>query len=80
VSKGEAELGMYLVSEVQSVKGIAVAGLLPPGLQSFVVYGTAVPAYNGAPEPAVAFVKLVSQPGKGDLWKAAGFELIGAGN
>ncbi len=65
---------------IRAPRAARTSGLLPPGLQSFVVYGTAVPAYNGAPEPAVAFVKLVSQPGKGDLWKAAGFELIGAGN
>jgi molybdate transport system substrate-binding protein len=80
VAKGEAEVGMYLVSEVKSVKGITVVGLLPSILQSFVVYGTAVPAYNGTPEPAIAFVKFVSEPGKRDLWKAAGFELMSTGN
>ena len=85
VANGEAEVGMYLLSGVQSVdgiavKGITVVGLLPSALQSFVVYGTAVPAYNDRPEPAVAFVKFVSEQDKGTLWKAAGFELIGTHN
>jgi molybdate transport system substrate-binding protein len=80
VAKGEADVGMYLLSEVQSAKAITVVGPLPPALQSFVVYGSAIPAYNGMPEPAVAFVKFVSAPGKKTFWKAAGFELMGAGN
>jgi len=75
VANGEAEVGMYLLSEVQSARGVSVAGLLPPDLQSWVVYGTAVPAYNPRPEPAVALVKFISQPGKADVWTAAGFEL-----
>jgi molybdate transport system substrate-binding protein len=78
VARGEVEVGMYLLSELQSVKGIVVVGPLPSDLQSFVVYGTAVPAYNDRPEPAVAFVKFISEPRQGDVWKAAGFELIGA--
>jgi len=85
VANGAAEVGMYLTSGVQSVdgiaaKGIAVVGLLPSALQSFVVYGAAVPAYNGAPDPAVAFVKFLSEPNKATLWKAAGFELMGTRN
>jgi molybdate transport system substrate-binding protein len=77
VAKGEADFGLYLVSEVQKAKGIRLAGLLPSPLQSFVVYGTAVPEYNAAPEAAVAFVKFISDPSRGKRWRAAGFELVG---
>jgi molybdate transport system substrate-binding protein len=77
VAKGEAEIGLYLVSEVQTAKGITLAGLLPPPLQSFVVYGTAIPADNAAPDPALALVKFISDPSKAERWKAAGFELMG---
>jgi molybdate transport system substrate-binding protein len=77
VAKGGADVGMYLLSEVQSAKDIAVVGLLPSALQSFVVYGTAIPAYNDRPEVAVAFVKFLSDPNKKGFWKAAGFELLG---
>ena len=44
ITSGEAEIGIYPVSEVISVKGIALVGLLPPALQSLIVYGVAVPA------------------------------------
>jgi molybdate transport system substrate-binding protein len=80
VAKGEADVGMYLLSEVQSAKAITVVGLLPSTLQNFVVYGTAIPAYNDRPEPAVAFVKFLSEPSMKDFWKAAGFELMATGN
>jgi len=80
VANGEADVGLYLVSEVRTIKGVSVVGLLPPALQSFVVYGTAVPAYNAAPQAALAFVEFLSKPATGERWKAAGFELVGGGN
>ena len=76
VTNGEADLGFHLVSEVQTVKGIVLVGMLPAALQSFVVYGTAVPTYNATPDAALAFVKFISDPSKGARWKAGGFELV----
>ena len=49
ITKGEAEIGIYPVSEVIAVKGVALVGLLPPALQSLIVYGAAVLAANPAP-------------------------------
>ena len=80
VAEGKVDVAMQLLSEVQSAKDTTVVGLLPPGLQNFVVYGAAIPAYNDKPEAAVAFVKFLSAPDKKDFWKAAGFELLGADN
>jgi molybdate transport system substrate-binding protein len=77
VAKGQADFGVYLVSEVQAAKGITLVGLLPPPFQSFVVYGAAVPANSPAPDAALAFVKFISDPTKGASWKASGFELVG---
>ena len=76
VAAGEADFGLYLVSEVQAAKGVTLVGLLPPPFQRFVVYGAAVPADNATPEPALAFVKFISDPKNGALWKAAGFEPV----
>jgi molybdate transport system substrate-binding protein len=44
VANGMADVGMYLPSEVQSIKGVVVAGLLPAPVQSYVVYASAIPA------------------------------------
>jgi molybdate transport system substrate-binding protein len=78
VADGKVDVAMQLLSEVQSAKDIVVVGLLPPTLQSFVIYGTAIPAYNNRPEPALALVKYLSEPDRKDFWQAAGFELLGA--
>jgi len=78
VAEGKVDVAMQLLSEVQSVGGITVVGLLPPDLQNFVIYGSAIPAYNEKPEAALAFVKFLSEPDKKDFWKAAGFELMNA--
>ncbi len=80
VAEGKVDVAMQLLSEVQSAKDISVVGLLPSALQNFVVYGTAVPAYNDKPEPAVTLTKFLSEPNKKDFWKAAGFELLHASN
>jgi molybdate transport system substrate-binding protein len=77
VAKGEADVGMYLLSEVQTIQGLAVAGLLPAPLQSFVAYGAAIPTSNTASDPAIAFVKFISDPKKSDAWRREGFELMG---
>jgi molybdate transport system substrate-binding protein len=78
VANGEADLGLYLLSEVQTFKGTIVVGLLPAPVQSFVVYGTGIPAGSAAPEPGIALVKFVTDPARGERWKAGGFELVSA--
>ena len=60
ITAGEAEIGIYPVSEVIAVQGIALVGLLPPALQSLIVYGAAVLAASAAPEPAGAFIAFLT--------------------
>jgi molybdate transport system substrate-binding protein len=80
VAKGAADIGMYLASEVMAVKGVTLVGLLPPAMQSFVIYGTAIPVYNSAPEPALSFVRFMSDVDRRDKWTAAGFDLLSPKN
>lgn len=79
VAKGDAELGLYLVSEIQKIKGVSVVGLLPPAVQNFVVYSIAIPAYNPAPDPALAFIHFLSEPANVERWQASGFEVVDNG-
>jgi molybdate transport system substrate-binding protein len=80
IANGEVELGMYLVSEIQMIKGVQLVGLLPPELQSYVVYSAGVAADSGSPEPALAFIRFLSDPAKRNHWKAAGFEPLSGGD
>jgi molybdate transport system substrate-binding protein len=74
ITKGEAEIGLYPLSEIISEKGVTVVGLIPEGVQLNTVYGAAVLAANPAPEPAIAFVKFLADPANAKYWKHAGFE------
>lgn len=75
VARGEADVGLYLVSEVRTVANVSIIGLLPPAVQSYVVYGGAIPASNAAPEDALAFIRCVTDPARAEIWQAGGFEL-----
>ena len=77
VASGEADLGLYLVSEVRAVAGIAIVGLLPPPLQSHVVYGAAIPVSAIEPDVADAFIRFITDPACGTAWQSGGFELLG---
>ncbi|MGB9369399.1 MAG: substrate-binding domain-containing protein [Xanthobacteraceae bacterium] len=73
VSKGEAEIGLYPLSEVLHDDGVTVVGLIPPDVQLNNVYGTAVLKANETPEPALAFVKFLADPSNAKHWKDGGF-------
>jgi molybdate transport system substrate-binding protein len=74
ITGGEAEIGLYPLSEIVSEKGITVVGLIPPEVQLNTFYGAAVLTANAAPEPATAFVKFLADPAHAGVWKHAGFE------
>jgi molybdate transport system substrate-binding protein len=77
IQKGHAEIGIYPLSEIISVKGITLVGLLPPEQQAPIVYGAAVLTSNANPEPAAAFIKFLAAPEHRAAWKHAGFEPAG---
>jgi len=74
IAKGEAEIGLYPLSEVIAEKGVTVVGLIPQEVQLNTVYGAAVHAANPAPEAAMAFVKFLADPANAQAWKDGGFE------
>lgn len=74
ITKGEAELGLYPVSEIISEKGVALAGLIPPEVQLNTVYAAGVLAANAAPEPAIALVNFLADPAHAKHWTHAGFD------
>ena len=74
VMNGEAEIGLYPLSEVIAERGITVVGLIPQEVQLNTVYGAAVLTANAAPEPAIAFVKFLAAPANARRWKDGGFE------
>ena len=73
IRKGEAEVGLYPMSEIISEAAVTAVGLIPAAVQLNTVYGAAVLSANPAPEPATAFVTYLADPANAHVWKRAGF-------
>lgn len=74
IIKGEADVGFYPKSAMMSVKGVAVAGMLPQALDRLSILSTAVIAANASPEAAQAFIRFLADPVNHKHWKQAGFD------
>lgn len=77
VATGAAEVGMFNISETLGVDGVALAGPLPPELQSYLVFTAAIPA--GVTAPAAAFLRFLTSPQARAAWQAGGLELLPGG-
>jgi molybdate transport system substrate-binding protein len=77
VANGEAEIGLFNVSEILPVKGVKLVGALPSELQSYINFSGAIHAGSAAPEPAQAFLRSLADPTAREAWSAGGFESLG---
>ena len=74
IAKGEAEIGLYPVSEIILDKGVTLVGLIPKEVQLNTVYAAGVLQASAAPDAAIAFVNFLADPAHAKHWKDAGFE------
>jgi len=74
VAEGRAELAIVFISEAMAVKGVKLAGPLPPALQDYSAYATAIPASSTDPAAARAFIAALTSPAMAERWRANGFE------
>jgi len=74
VAEGRAELAVVFISEAVAVKGVKSAGLLPPALQDYSAYATAIPASSTDPTAARAFIAALTSAEMAERWRSNGFE------
>jgi molybdate transport system substrate-binding protein len=74
VAEGRAEMAIVFISEAVVVKGVKLAGPLPPTLQDYSVYAAAIPASSTDPAAAHAFVAALASPEMAERWLRNGFE------
>jgi molybdate transport system substrate-binding protein len=74
VARGENELVLLPLSEIQGVPGVAVLGLLPPQFQRPVVMTAAVAARALAPEAAASLVSFLRSAAAAPALEAAGMK------
>src|SRR5262245_17564396 len=80
VASGEAEIGMFNLSEILPVGGVKLVGPLPPELPSYIVFAAAVHARSVSPAPARALIEAMADPAAREHWKAGGLESIRGGS
>jgi molybdate transport system substrate-binding protein len=75
IAKGEADLGLYNVSEIPRAKGVVLLGPVPAAVQAYITYDAGVPASSASPSAAMDFLKFIASPAAAPSWLAAGLEL-----
>jgi molybdate transport system substrate-binding protein len=76
VASGDAEIGLFNISEILPVPGAALAGALPAELQSYITFAGALHVDSAAPDAASAYLKMLASAR--EAWRAGGFEPIDA--
>jgi molybdate transport system substrate-binding protein len=74
VAEGRAEMAVIFISEAVVVKGVTVAGPLPPALQDYSGYAAAIPASSTDPAAARAFVAALTSAVMAERWRRNGFK------
>jgi molybdate transport system substrate-binding protein len=74
VASGKAEIGLFNISEITPVKGIALVGPLPADLQRYILFTAAIAVKSAVPEPASAYIKRLTDPAARPAWQSAGLE------
>jgi molybdate transport system substrate-binding protein len=74
IAKGEAELGLYNLSEIPEDKGLKLAGPVPAPLQIATTYEGGLMSDGAVPEAARAFIRFLASPDARAKWVAAKLE------
>ena len=74
VARGEAELGIQLISEIVSVPGAELLGPLPAELQAMNVISAGIVTTATEPDAATVLLKFLTSPAAATIIKAAGME------
>ncbi|HEY1546020.1 MAG TPA: substrate-binding domain-containing protein [Xanthobacteraceae bacterium] len=73
VAKGDAELGITFISTIVSIRGVKVAGRLPPPLLGREDFSAGVVRDSTAGEAAAALVRALGNAQAAKVWTAKGF-------
>jgi molybdate transport system substrate-binding protein len=80
IAKGDAEIGIFNMSEIVPIQGVRLAGPLPAELQNYLVFAGALHVRGEHHGPAAAYLQSLLEPSSQDAWKAGGFEALVVGN
>lgn len=76
VARGEAEIGILVITQAFTTPGVELAGPLPKELQRYSVFGGAVSSTSKAPDAARRVLKYLKSPRALEVIKAQGMEAL----
>ena len=74
VSRGEVELGIVVITQILTTPGVALAGPLPPEIQSYITFTAGVSTDAASAEAARALLASLTGPAAIAVMKAQGME------
>jgi molybdate transport system substrate-binding protein len=74
VAKGEADVGIQMISELQGVPGTVYLGPLPAPIQLFTVFSAGIFSGSMQASPARALAEFLTSPAAIQVYEAAGME------
>ena len=74
VAKGEAEIGMVVITQILTTRGVELVGPLPPEIQSYVTFTAAVSARSAAPAAARRLIEYLTGPTAVRVIRSQGME------
>jgi molybdate transport system substrate-binding protein len=74
VARGEAQLGIVLVSDILGTPGVDLVGPVPQSLQNYVMQTAGLNVAAKQPDAGAAFIKYLANPAAGAVLKAKGLE------
>jgi molybdate transport system substrate-binding protein len=74
VARGEIELGIVVLTQIRTTRGVELVGPLPPEIQSYVTFTGGVSRNSKAPEAARQLMKVLAGPRALSVITAQGME------
>ena len=76
VAKGEVELGMVVITQIMTTKGVDFVGPLPAEIQTSLTFTAGVSSTSRAPDVATRLIAFLTTPTAARVIKAQGMEPI----
>ena len=74
VAKGEVELGLVVITQIQTTPGVDLVGPLPAEIQSYVLFAAGVSTNSREPAAAKELIKFLTSPRVALLMKSQGMQ------
>ena len=74
VARGEVEIGLVVITQILTTRGVELVGPLPPEIQSYVLFTAGINVNSKAPEAARELIAFLTGPITAAVIKAQGME------